>query len=344
MRLMTPSAPLPTCWVVTDGKPGMENQCRGLAESMGLQPVIKRIALRTPWRQLSPWLQLGLSSAFSKKGDAITPPWPDILIGTGRQSVPASLLAKRASGGRTTTIQIQDCALPPKNFDLVIVPQHDKLRGDNVLVARGALHRVTAEKLAGEAAKFAPLAAGFPRPLVAVLLGGNNGVYHFTPDVARRLAADLLKLQKDQGIGLLITPSRRTGEEATAILKEALTGSATVFWDGTGDNPYFGFLGLADAVIVTCDSVSMVSEACSTGKPVHILDLPGGSDKFAKFHEGLRRDGVTRPFAGKIDFWSYDPLDDMGHAVAASWDAVHKNKARLATDASPATDTKGLSA
>lgn len=98
-----------TCWIVTDGKAGMESQCLGLAEALGVAPVVKRVALRFPWRIFSPWLRAGLSHAFAKGSDELAPPWPDILIATGRHSVPASLYVRRESartGKRTVTVQI----------------------------------------------------------------------------------------------------------------------------------------------------------------------------------------------------------------------------------------------
>src|SRR5215475_6192435 len=95
-----------SCWIVTDGKAGMENQCLGLAEALGVAPTVKRVKLRSPWRQLSPFLRLGLGMAHSSEGDPIAPPWPDLLIATGRHSIPASLYARRASGGHTLTVQL----------------------------------------------------------------------------------------------------------------------------------------------------------------------------------------------------------------------------------------------
>ena len=129
-----------TCWIVTDGKAGMENQCLGLAESLGLTPCVKRVRLRTPWRQLVPYVRLGLGYALSDKGDSIAPPWPDLLIASGRASLPASLYARAASrkaGGRTFTVQIQNPVLAPSYFDLLVVPQHDGVTGPNVIATRG---------------------------------------------------------------------------------------------------------------------------------------------------------------------------------------------------------------
>lgn len=321
-----------TCWVVTDGRPGNENQCRGLAEAMGVTPVIKRVALRSPWRQLAPYLRLGAGFAAGPAGDPVDPPWPDLLIATGRQSVLPSLAVRQASHGRTFTVQIQDPVLRPDRFDLVVVPRHDRLRGANVLVTRGALHRVTPDRLAEAAARFAPRFADLPRPRIAVLIGGNNGVYRITPAVTATIADRLIDMARHHGAGLMVTASRRTGADNEAILRDRLRDVPAVVWDGTGENPYFGFLGLADAIVVTCDSVSMASEAGSTGKPVHVIELEGGSEKFRNFHQMLRHDGITRPFTGAFADWSYAPLDD-------TMQAAHEVHRRLAARHSPPAET-----
>lgn len=304
-----------TCWVVTDGKPGMENQCLGLAEALGVTPEIKRVRPRGPWRQLAPWLRLGKRFACGPEGDTIAPPWPDLLIATGRHSVLPALSVRERSRGRTFAVQIQDPVISPRHFDLVVVPEHDRLRGDNVLVTRGALHRVTPGKLAEAAARLGPLYRHLPQPRVAVLVGGDNGVYRLTPTIMGDLAEQLTHLARDFGAGLMVTPSRRTGADNEAILRARMRDVPSVVWDGQGENPYFAFLGLADAIVVTCDSVSMVSEACSTGKPVFLVSLEGGSAKFRKLHEALARDGVVRPFAGRLETWDYPPLDDTNRVA-----------------------------
>jgi len=296
----------------------MESQCLGLAEAMGLTPLVKRVRLRSPWKQLSPHLlRLGNQWAMTPESDPIAPPWPDVLIATGRQSVAASLVV-RANNPRCLRIQIQDPGIRPSLFDLVVVPRHDRRRGANVVVSRGALHRVTPARIAEAAAAWAPRFAALPRPLVAVLVGGRNGAYDFTTADAEALADGLVRLCDDYGAGLVVTPSRRTGAENEALLRQRLEGRPAYIWDGKGDNPYFALLGLADVLVTTPDSVNMVSEAASTGKPVHVVALTGGSPKFNRFHDALRADGVTRPFTGRLEPWSYAPLDDTAQVAAVA--------------------------
>ncbi len=305
-----------SCWVITDGKPGMENQCLGLAEALGLTPKIKRISLRPPWRQLSPYFRAFLRFAPASDCADIAPPWPDLVIASGRQSVPVGLRIRRTSRGRVFLVQIQDPVIDPRHFDMVIVPQHDRVRGDNVLVTTGSMHRVTAGQLSQAAERHRDRLAHLPERRVAVLIGGDNAVYRLTPERMRILCNQLAALARDEGVGLMVTPSRRTGAANEAMLREALAGLPAEIWDGSGENPYFAYLGLADSIIATADSVNMVSEAASTGRPVHIVELEGGSAKFAAFHDSMREAGLTRPFTGKLESWDYTPPDETRRAAA----------------------------
>jgi mitochondrial fission protein ELM1 len=303
------------CWVVTDGKAGMETQCLGLAEAMGMTPEVKRIQVTKPWRWLPPQLIRDPLATLGPKGHALAPPWPRILIASGRQTIAPAIAVRRLAGGRSFVIQIQNPVLDPANFDAVVTPAHDRLEGPNVIATMGAMGRVTPARLAEAAAHFAPRFAHLPRPLVAVLIGGNNKAFRMTAAVTRRLCRDLTAVARETGAGLLVTPSRRTGARNEAILRHGLAELPAEIWDGQGENPYFGLLALADALVVTCDSVNMVSEAASTGKPLHIVDLKGYSPKFARFHDALRAAGITRPFTGKLESWHYTPLAETDRAA-----------------------------
>jgi mitochondrial fission protein ELM1 len=304
------------CWVLSDGKTGTEVQSVGLAEALGFEPEIKRIAIRSPWRWLPPSLWVAPFRALASGGARLAPPWPEVLIASGRTTAAPALAVRRASRGASFTVQIQNAKLDPRRFDLVVAPQHDRLSGPNVLTVLGALHRVTPRRLAEAAARLAPHLVHLPRPRVAVLIGGTSKAYRMTPRIAGHLAAQLASLARDHGAGLMITVSRRTGVENQAVLRAALEGVPAVFWDGQGDNPYLGYLGLAEALVVTGDSVTMISEAAATGKPVHVAEMAGGSAKFRRFHAAMREAGITRPFAGRLEDWSYAPLDETGRIAA----------------------------
>jgi mitochondrial fission protein ELM1 len=304
----------------------MENQCVGLAEAMGLQPVVKRIRLRKLWRELSPYLTTGKRMAVSRKGDALTPPWPDMLIGTGRMSVLPSLHIKKMSKGHTFTVQIQNPVVPFNKFDRVILPLHDNLKASNVISVVGGLHRIQPSLLQAEAMNWTPRFAHLKRPYVAVLLGGSNGAFRLGPREIMQLGPQLEALAKRDNVSLLITPSRRTGEPEMALLRALLHDVPAYIWSGTGDNPYYGMLALADAFVVTCDSVNMISEACATGKPVHVVRLPGASQKFSSFYQSLLDSGRIRWFDGKLENWTYEPLAEVARAASLIQQAYEARK------------------
>jgi hypothetical protein len=317
------------CWVITDGKAGMESQCLGLARALGVEPTVKRVTLRPFWKAVTPYVRVALQHAAGPPGDPIEPPWPDLVIATGRQSVASALAVKRATRGRAFLVQIQNPRIAPRHFDLVVTPEHDRLAGANVLTTVGALHGVDRARLDAAAAELAPRLADLPRPRVAVLIGGTNDVFRMTPTIMGDLAEQLAALAAG-GAGLMVTPSRRTGADNLKILQARLAGLPAEIWDGSGANPYFGYLGLADHVVVTEDSVNMVSEAAATGVPVHVVALDGGSPKFDRFHQAMRRAGVTRPFEGRLDSWTYDPPDDTGRAAAEVRRRLAAHRARAA--------------
>jgi len=301
-------------WVVHDGKIGMANQVIGLAEALGCPFIEKKLVVRPPWRHLAPQFWPRPLAALGAAGDQLSPPWPNLLIACGRLATAPARAAKRASGGRIFWVQVQDPRFARGEVDLMVVPVHDPARGGNVFRTLGAVHRVTAARLSEGAAAWAPQLAHLPRPLVAVLLGGDNRVYRLTEARFAGFAEQLWALAR-QGMGIAITPSRRTSAQSLRLLRDRLAGLPHFIWGGVGDNPYFGMLGLADAVLVTADSVSMVSEAAASGKPVHVVDLDGGSAKFSRFHGAMRAAGITRPFTGTIETWRYPPPDDTARAA-----------------------------
>jgi mitochondrial fission protein ELM1 len=301
-------------WVVSDGTVGMEIQSRGLATALGIEPVVKQVNPRLPWRVLPAGLWLQPFMALGPDSDPLEPPWPDLLIGTGRIAAAFSAAIREASGGATFTVQMQNPYLSPERFDLIVVPEHDGFAAPNAITTLGSIHAVTPARLEAARAAWAPRFAHLRRPLVAVLVGGSNRRYQLTSDVAAKLGSQLAPLTA--AYGLAVTPSRRTGKDNEAALISALAHTDAYVWDGVSENPYLGLLALADAIIVTSDSTNMATEALATGRPVHVVHLPGRPGKFGAFHDLLRSRGYTRPFRGQIEAWSYEPPDDTARVAA----------------------------
>lgn len=323
----SPAAAAPRCWILSEGKTGTERQCVALAEAVGAATAIRRLRPRAPWvwlppdRWPCPWRALGPDS------DALLPPWPDLVIAGSRRCAPFLIALRRMGRAdeRPRTVYIHDPRVDPAVFDLVIAPCHDRLSGANVVTTLGALHGVTSERLRAAAETARGLVAHLPRPLVAVLVGGETRRMRLPPAAIDRLCDELAQMARAQEVGLLVTTSRRTAPPARKRLAERLSGLPALLWDGEaqgpasgpGANPYLGFLALAEAIVVTADSIAMISEAAATGKPVHVFAPDGGSARFDRFHAAMAAHGATRPFAGRLEHWRYPPIGDMTVAAAA---------------------------
>ena len=299
-----------TSWILSEGYAGLQAQALGLAEAAGLAPELRVLAPRAPWK----WVPASLWPApLGAVPDIARAPLPELVIGCG--GVAAAVGAALRRRGRPV-VQVQHPRMDPKRFDVVVVNRHDELTGPNVVVTRTALHRATPARLAEAAREWGPRLEYLKRPLVAVLVGGSNGRFRLDAEVARGLAAELAAMMKRDGVGVAVTPSRRTDPEATRVLAEALVPLGAYVWDGTGENPYFGMLALADAIVVTMDSVSMVSEAAATSAPVLLARLPGRSRRNGLFIDCMLAEGRVREFAGRFEQWPVAPLDDTAEAAA----------------------------
>ena len=269
------SAPL--IWVLPDNRPGNASQCLGVAEALGLPYEVKRIGYT--WaavldNRLRGASLFGLDAA--SRG-LMVPPWPDLLITAGRRAAPPARYVKRMSGGRTFLVQLMHPGHHESDFDLIAVPHHDRRpSAPNILTVTGAAHHVTPEKLAAAAEQWRERLAAIPRPRLAVMIGGAFGRKPLPAALAVEMVRQVSEAANRLGGGILLTTSRRTPADAVAAIPSAITCPAyTHFWRPDGDNPYFGFLALSDAVVITGDSVSMLCEATVTCRPVYILSPPG---------------------------------------------------------------------
>ena len=311
-------------WIISDGKAGNDAQSRGVFDALALDYEVKPIAPTGLWHALAPWAPVSPAEHFGTPQSQFHPPWPDFAIAIGRLTTPYIRRLRRLAGTATYTIILLDPKVPLRTADLFWVPQHDTLRGPNVITTLTAPHSFTIGRLQQLRRTVPPDIAALPSPRVAVLLGGPNGDYKYTDAALGRLCAALRALA-DQGAGLMITPSRRTPLQVVALVRQATSRAHRVLWDGTGANPYPAFLAHADAFIVPADSVNMTGEPCVTGKPIYVFEPEGGSRKFARFHEALRRHGATRPLPERferLEAWTYRPLlaaDVIAAEIARRW-------------------------
>ncbi|MFM8701929.1 MAG: mitochondrial fission ELM1 family protein [Hyphomicrobiales bacterium] len=304
---------------------GTRNQVIGLAEALGVPFVEKIIGLGAPWGWFPGNLLPSPLRRLDPAKDQLVPPWPDVLITSGRRSTGPSIAIREASGGKTVTVHIQNPQTPLAAFDLIVAMPHDDISGPNVIVSDMAMHRVSPAMIEEGRRNWKETFDHLPKPLTAVILGGPNKHHNFTLDIADDLISYLVRLNQTTGCGLVITPSRRTPELVKARLAEAFSGTSWCWtWDESGDNPYFGMMALADSFVVTADSVSMISEAVSTRKPVSVVKLAGVAPRHDAFVAGLIEKGTISIFDGMpIPFQS-------SHLPNATEEAAGRLKSLLA--------------
>jgi mitochondrial fission protein ELM1 len=236
------------------------------------------------------------------------------LITSGRKSAAAAIYAKKKHGDRVFTLHVQDPKISSAPFDLVSVPQHDTLRGDNVVVTDAAPNRITPENLQIAKDRFRPLFGQMPGLKIGLLIGGNSRTHQLTDQDFKywqRLVSGL------ENYSVMATASRRTPDLYREKIQKQLQSFGAYFYDGKGENPYIGILAWADVLIVSEDSVSMISEAATAGKPIYTLPLSGNSAKFERFYAHMKALNILRPFDGIIDQWTYAPLNDAAKVTKA---------------------------
>lgn len=318
-------------WVLSDGKAGHQNQSMGVAEALCVSPGQIEI-IKLEKRQFGSFLSFFWPPLKVKA--LPTGPWPSVVVATGHLTVPVSKWIKMQSPS-TVTVQMMtplnrfglkfkpggflDHAFNSENFnffDVVASPVYEnQTESEHTVVTVGAPNLVTPEKLKEAEIKWQPTFKNLSDKKLAVLVGGNSSRYKFDEEKAKDLAKKVNEFANKKGYSLMVTTSRRTGEKQTAILREAFKGSKNYFYNGKGENPYMGLLACADRVLVTCDSVSMVSEACTAGKVVYIYGLNSELQnecmgKFNRLYKVLKGQGYIYSLNDKSAKPPVEPLND----------------------------------
>lgn len=290
----------PVVWVLADDRAGNRAQCLGVADRLGYPYITKEIRYGA-WAKLPNFLRGRSLRGISRDSvQSLTAPWPDVVIAAGRRTAPVARWIKRQSPKtRLVHIMWPDCA--PAEFDCIVLPSHDKDHADMPQVMRvlGAPHRITPAVLESAADKWRDRFAHLPLGgRIALLVGGSSKHGSFDAADFHRLGALATTLAHTVGGALLVTTSRRTGEagEKTVMGHIGDIPHHLHSWrNNTDDNPYLGYLALADAIIVSADSISMCSEACATHKPVFIYQPIGLAAKHQRFVNTLIATGYAYP-------------------------------------------------
>lgn len=266
-------------WVLLGRKAGDNAQVLALAEALGWPCEPKHIHARS-W-EILPHLLLGptLAGIDRKASSPLAPPWPDLVISAGRRNEPVARWIRQQADASLRLVHIGRPWAAPDTFDLIVTtPQYFLPPAPNVLLNALPLHRITRAAVDLATERLGPRLAHLPRPFTTVLIGGDSGPFVFTPDKGRRLAEGVNRLVAQTGGAALVTDSARTPRKAAEAFRAALDVPAEIYgWhdrDSAAENPYLGFLGLAERFVVTGESMSMLAEAGSLGRPLYLFD-PG---------------------------------------------------------------------
>jgi len=265
-------------WSITDGNAGMVSQADGLAYALD-KNFIKKTCKIIPWLRFLPvWIKSRMLHTFMSNQETFHEPWPDVAIGTGSSGLPALRWLKKHSP-RTFTIFIQNPGiLQARFFDLVIATNYKPVGTKNAINTEFALHKLSKEILELHKKKFAHIFKNKPKPWRSIVIGGKAPTYNFGKKEMLNLIEQIRKIIHLDG-SAFITTSRRTGDSNIKLMEKTFKSLGNKVYiykysDNTPqDNPYIGMLANSDALYLTEDSVSMISESCYTEKPVFLLSL-----------------------------------------------------------------------
>tara|TARA_B100000530_G_scaffold242663_1_gene158503 strand:- start:54 stop:1004 length:951 start_codon:yes stop_codon:yes gene_type:complete len=306
--------------LLTQGMHGMISQAEGLAKALGLSFKHENIKLKKIWNIIPPKLTPVSENILENKFICDS----RVIISCGRKSVIPSISLKRKFKKDIFTIHIQDPKVNLNNFDSIICPEHDNLDGENVIKTKGAIHYLTNHEIKKNINYLKPKAER--KKIVTLILGGPNKYYSFSENQMNTTFAKIKNLFVYSKYKLIVIPSYRTPENILKLAFNYFNDNHLVIKE-RDKKAYLSSLGLADIIIVTCDSTSMISEAAITGKPVYIAQMKNKKSihRFEKFYKLFKDLGIIRDLEDKIEYWKYEGLDEVNRAANLVKEQMKKN-------------------
>ena len=298
--------------LLTEGMHGMISQVEGLAKALDIDFSHHKVELKHFWKLIPPRLTPLSNISFKeiKTSDF------DIIISCGRKSVIPSIYLKKISKKKIYNIHIQDPKVNYNFFDLIVAPEHDGISSSNIINTKGAIHYLTESEIKDNSNYLKSFIKNDERKIFAFIMGGPNKYYEYSTKNMKRIFSTLYNLNKKQNFQLVIIPSMRTPKNTIQYAKEFFGETHTVI-ENIDKKAYLSALALAEYIIVTCDSSSMISEAALTGKPIYVANiLPKRNDKrFQKFRNLFRELNITRNLGEPFENWSYQKLDETNRVA-----------------------------
>jgi len=290
--------------LLTEGMHGMISQVEGMAKALNAQYSHKIVRLSFPWNLIPPKFTPVSQIVLKDKIYITTNEIPDLIISCGRKSVIPSIFLKRKNS-KIFTIHIQDPKVSFKNFDAIVAPEHDNLKGDNIYSSKGAIHYITEQEISGASQYLADKIKS--EKVVSLILGGPNKYYSFDSNQIINIFNQIKSIFVSNGYKVIIIPSMRTPKKIIDLAIKEM-GSCGHVVNKVDKQAYLSAYALANYVVVTCDSTSMISEAATSGKPIFVAHMKTKRNnyRFERFFKLFKQMGIIRDLSEKVETWTYN--------------------------------------
>tara|TARA_B100001057_G_scaffold160114_1_gene160762 strand:+ start:3101 stop:4051 length:951 start_codon:yes stop_codon:yes gene_type:complete len=291
--------------LLTEGMHGMISQVEGLAKALNLEFIHEKIELNNFWKMIPPKITPIQDFVFRNK---ISEKF-NIVISCGRKSVIPSIFLKKKFGNKIMNIHIQDPKVSLKNFDFIIAPEHDALKGKNVIESKGAIHYLRDNELIENMNYLKPRIQ--KEKIITLIVGGPNKYYSFKDNIIENIFLKIEKNFINNDYQLIFIPSMRTPQRIIDKAKNFFKNDEIIVTD-VDKRAYLSSIKLADHIVVTCDSTSMISEVAMTGKPVYVAQMPTikNNTRFKKFFELFKSLNIIRDLEDTVEEWNYKKLNE----------------------------------
>ena len=290
--------------LLTEGMHGMISQVEGMAKALNTEYTHKIVRLSFPWNLIPPKFTPVSQIVLKDKIYITENETPDIIISCGRKSVIPSIFLKRKNS-KIFTIHIQDPKVNFNNFDAIVAPEHDNLKGENIYTSKGAIHYITEPEISKAKQYLYDKIEG--EKIVSLILGGPNKYYSFKSNQIIKIFNKIKSIFVSNGYKIIVIPSMRTPKEIIDLATKEM-GSCSHVVNKVDKQAYLSAYALANYVVVTCDSTSMISEAATSGKPIFVAHMKTKKNnyRFKRFFELFKQMGITRDLGEKVETWTYN--------------------------------------
>ena len=290
--------------LLTEGMHGMISQVEGMAKALNSEYMHETVRLNFPWNLIPPKLTPVSNAILKNKIYLNENDNVDIIISCGRKSVVPSVILKK-NNPKIFTIHIQDPKVSLSNFDVIVAPEHDGLNGNNVYSSKGAIHYITKSEI--DRTKSYLMKNINNEKVVSLILGGPNKYYKFDNDQLINIFNMIKSNFVSKGYSVIVIPSMRTPKDSIELAVREM-GTCGHVVKGIDKQAYLSAYALANYVVVTCDSTSMISEAATSGKPIFVAHMKPKKNnyRFQKFFKLFREMGIIRDLGEKVETWTYN--------------------------------------